>query len=47
VEHYAKIVAVARQLGPTRPLPEEEVRKLMKARENYEANRLPVMSDLD
>ncbi len=47
VEHYAKVVLVARQLGPTQPLPQEEVRKLLKARENYEANRLPVMSDLD
>lgn len=46
-EHYAKIVLVARQLGPTQPLPKEEVRKLMKARENYEANRVPVLADLD
>src|SRR5215471_1963145 len=33
VEHYAKVVAVARQLGPSRPLSAEEVRKLMQARD--------------
>lgn len=38
VEHYAKVVLVARQLG-ARPLPEEEVRRLLEARQNYEANR--------
>jgi L-fuculose-phosphate aldolase len=47
VEHYAKVVAVARQLGPQRPLSPEAVRKLMKARENYEANQAPLLADLD
>jgi len=47
VEHYARIVAVARQLGPTQPLSTEQVRKLMKARESYEGNRLPALSELD
>src|SRR5262249_5543723 len=47
VEHYAKIVAVARQLGPTRPLSDEDVRKLMRVRENYEGNRLPSLKELD
>jgi hypothetical protein len=47
VEHYAKVVAVARQLGPPCPLSQEEVRKLMEARKNYEANRTPVLADLD
>src|SRR5215813_330549 len=47
VEHYAKIVAVARQLGPTRPLSDENVRKLMRARETYEGNRLPTLKELD
>lgn len=42
VEHYAKIALVARQLGPTHPLPVEEVRKLMQAREQYEANKPPI-----
>lgn len=42
VEHYAKIALVARQLGPTHPLPVEEVRKLLEARESYEANKVPV-----
>lgn len=45
VEHYAKVALVARQLGPTRPLPVEEVRKLMQAREHYEANKPPAMMD--
>lgn len=47
VEHYARIVAVARQLGPVRPLSPDDVRKLMEARENYEGNRVPVLSDLE
>lgn len=38
VEHYASVALVARQLG-ARPLPDEEVRRLLAARENYEANR--------
>lgn len=38
VEHYASVVLVARQLG-ARPLPEEEVRRLLEARQNYAANR--------
>jgi L-fuculose-phosphate aldolase len=41
VEHYARIALVARQLGPTRPLPADEIRKLMQVRENYEANKPP------
>ncbi|HEV3316994.1 MAG TPA: class II aldolase/adducin family protein [Candidatus Angelobacter sp.] len=41
VEHYAQIALVARQLGPAHPLPAEEIRKLMEARENYEANKAP------
>jgi L-fuculose-phosphate aldolase len=44
VEHYASVALVARQLG-AQPLPEEEVRRLMEARENYEANRPPVQVD--
>jgi L-fuculose-phosphate aldolase len=47
VEHYAKIVAVARQLGPTQPLSDEDVRKLMRIRENYEGNRVPSLKELD
>jgi L-fuculose-phosphate aldolase len=47
VEHYAKVVAVARQLGPPCPLSQDAVRKLMEARKNYEANRTPVLADLD
>jgi L-fuculose-phosphate aldolase len=47
VEHYAKIVAVARQLGPTQPLSEEDVRKLMRIRESYEGNRVPSLNKLD
>jgi len=47
VEHYAKIVAVARQLGPTQPLSDEDVAKLMRARENYEGNRVPSLTELD
>lgn len=42
VEHYAQIALVARQLGPARPLPAEEIRRLMQARENYEANKDPL-----
>ena len=45
VEHYAQVALVARQLGPARPLPVEEVRKLMEARQSYEANKLPVSVD--
>lgn len=45
VEHYARVALVARQLG-AHPLPEEEVRRLMEARENYEANR-PIPVDWD
>ncbi len=41
VEHYAQIALVARQLGPARPLPAEEVRKLMEVRKNYEGNKAP------
>lgn len=41
VEHYARIALVARQLGPTNPLPAAEITKLMRAREHYEANRRP------
>lgn len=44
VEHYARIALVARQLG-AQPLPEDEVRRLLEARENYEANRPPVSVD--
>jgi L-fuculose-phosphate aldolase len=40
-EHYARVALVARQLG-AQPLPEDEVRRLLEARENYEANRPPV-----
>ncbi len=45
VEHYAQIALVARQLGPTRPLPADEIRKLMEAREHYEANKVPVIQE--
>ena len=45
VEHYAQIALVARQLGPTRPLPADEIRKLMEAREHYEANKAPVTQE--
>jgi len=41
VEHYAQIALVARQLGPARPLPAEEIRKLMEVRKNYEGNKAP------
>lgn len=44
VEHYAKIVLVSHQLGTPRPLPPHEVRKLQEARQNYEANKVPVLS---
>jgi L-fuculose-phosphate aldolase len=47
VEHYAKVVAVARQLGAGRPLSPEDVRKLRHARDQYEANQLPVLPELD
>jgi L-fuculose-phosphate aldolase len=47
VEHYAKIVAVARQLGSAQPLSDDDVRKLMRARENYEGNRVPSLKELD
>jgi len=39
VEHYAKVALVARQLGPTKPLSPDDVRKLMQAREHYEGNK--------
>jgi len=39
VEHYAKVALVARQLGPTKPLAPDDVRKLMQARERYEGNK--------
>ena len=45
VEHYARVALVARQLG-AQPLPEEEVRRLLDAREKYEANH-PVAVDWD
>jgi L-fuculose-phosphate aldolase len=44
VEHYASVALVARQLG-AQPLPEEEVRRLLEARENYEGNRRTVPAD--
>ncbi|MBZ5524774.1 MAG: class II aldolase/adducin family protein [Acidobacteriia bacterium] len=47
VEHCAKIALVARQLGPTHPIPVEEVRKLMEARRTYEANKAPVSVEWD
>jgi L-fuculose-phosphate aldolase len=47
VEHCAKISLVARQLGPTHPIPVEEVRKLMEARQSYEANKVPVSVEWD
>jgi L-fuculose-phosphate aldolase len=47
VEHYAKIVLVARQLGGATAMPREEVSRLMKARENYEANRVHAVPELD
>ena len=46
VEHYAQVALVARQLGG-QPLPEEEVRRLMNAREQYEANKGPVSVEWD
>jgi ribulose-5-phosphate 4-epimerase/fuculose-1-phosphate aldolase len=45
VEHYARVALVARQLGPAQPLPVEEVRRLMQAREQYEANKPPARTD--
>src|SRR5512146_87096 len=47
VEHYARIVAAARQLGTARPLSPEDVRKLMEARNHYEGNRIPALPELD
>jgi L-fuculose-phosphate aldolase len=47
VEHYARIVAVAKQLGATQPLNQEQVRKLMNARESYAGNKQRVPSGLD
>lgn len=47
VEHYARIVAVARQLGPLKPLNDEQVRKLMKVRLSYEGNRIPAFPELE
>ena len=40
------VALVARQLGG-QPLPEEEVRRLMNAREQYEANKRPVSVEWD
>jgi L-fuculose-phosphate aldolase len=40
LEHYARIALVARQLGPLKPLPQEEIRKLMTIREKYMANQI-------
>lgn len=37
IEHYAKVVAAARQLGPCQPLGNEEVGKLMKAKNKSES----------
>ncbi|HEY1528465.1 MAG TPA: class II aldolase/adducin family protein [Candidatus Angelobacter sp.] len=45
VEHYARIALVARQLGPTRPLPAAEITKLMRARDHYEANKPPQIAE--
>lgn len=45
VEHYAKIALVARQLGPTHPLPAAEITKLMRARDHYEANKPPQIAE--
>jgi L-fuculose-phosphate aldolase len=47
VEHYARIVAAARQIGIPRPLSREDVRKLMEARESYEGNRVPALKDFE
>ena len=47
VEHYARIVAVSRQLGAARPLSPEDVRKLKDARETYEGNQAPALPDLE
>lgn len=47
VEHYARIVAAARQLGIPRPLSREDVRKLMEARESYEGNRVPAVKEFE
>ena len=47
VEHFARIVAVARQLGTAQPLGPEQVLKLMKARAGYEGNRVPELTELD
>jgi L-fuculose-phosphate aldolase len=47
VEHCARIVLVSRQLGTPQPLQAHEVRKLLKARQNYEANMPPVLSVLN
>jgi len=47
VEHYARIVAAARQLGIPRPLSREEVRRLIEARTSYEGNRVPAFTDFE
>lgn len=46
VEHYARIVLVSRQLGTPQPLLEQDIRKLRRARENYEGNKVPALSKL-
>jgi L-fuculose-phosphate aldolase len=45
VEHYARIVLVSRQLGTPRPLRSHELRSLQRARENYQGNKVPVLSN--
>jgi hypothetical protein len=47
VEHYAKIVLVARQLGTAQPLTPPQVRKLLQVREDYEANKVHLLSKLE
>src|SRR5438270_384180 len=39
VEHFAKIMLVAEQLGGAQPLTSTEIRKLLEARAKYEGNR--------
>lgn len=47
VEHCAKIVLVARQLGTAQPLTSPQVRKLLQVREDYEANKARLLSKLE
>lgn len=47
VEHYAKIVLVTRQLGTAQPLTSPQVRKLLQVREDYEANKVHLVSKLE